>query len=716
MNKTNAPLRLILSLTALLLALPAAQAQFTFTTNNGAITITQYTGRGTNVTVPDWTNGYPVTSLAAQAFASCAALTNITIGTNVTSIKMPVAYACPLLAAFTVNTNNPAYSSVAGVLFDKQQTTLIEFPLAKASSYTIPNSVTNIGMAAFESCGLTNVAIPNSVTIIGDTAFFACNSLTNVTIGTGVTSIGSRAFWCSRLPAITVDANNPAYSSGAGVLFNKSQTTLIQCPEGKAGSYTIPNSVLSIGYWAFEGCAGLTNVIIPNSVTNIGMEAFENCIGLTNVIMPDSVTSIGYWAFMDCTRLANVIIPNSVTNIGEEAFMDCASLTSVTIPNSVTSLGEEAFKGCADLTNVIIPNSVTSIAGAAFEGCARLSSVIIPGSVTSIAGGAFEGCTSLTNVIMPNSVTNIGEDAFYGCTSLVSVTLPGSVTSLADYAFYDCPGLSAVCFLGNAPSLGSSVFDGDTNATVYYLTGTTGWGTTFGGLPTAPGSPPALVSQPPSQTVEAGSTASFRVGAVGQPAPVCQWCFNTDSVTCATTNCLLVLTNVQSSQAGTYYVIVTNSFGAVTSAPVLLNVIAPVVRQSVPGVMLTGHPGSTLNLDAADGLAPAAGWTTVYRVMLTDATAWYFDLSSPLPGQRFFRGRQISPPDAPPALVVHLVPALALTGAVGSTVRIDGINQSGPTDAWFPLATVTLTNTSQFYFDVSAIGQPPRLWRIVPGA
>jgi hypothetical protein len=177
-------------------------------------------------------------------------------------------------------------------------------------------------------------------------------------------------------------------------------------------------------------------------------------------------------------------IPNSVTNIGSYAFSGCTSLTSVTIPNSVTSIGDAAFFRCTSLTSITIPNSVTSIGSGAFDSCTSLTSITIPNSVTSIGDYAFEFCTSLTSITLPGSVTSIGSGAFDSCYSLTSITIPNSVTNIGDYVFYYCANLISVYFRGNAPSLGSSVFD-LSSATVYYLPGTTGWGSTFGGLSTA---------------------------------------------------------------------------------------------------------------------------------------------------------------------------------------------------------------------------------------
>ena len=222
----------------LIMASPAAvQAQFTYTTNNGTIALAAYTGSGGAVVISNF-----VTSIGYFAFIDCYSLTSITIPGSVTSIGDDAFFGC---------------TSLTGA--------------------TIANGVTSIGEGAFEGAGLTSVIVPGSIT-----------------------NIGYGAFSCFNLTAITVDTNNAVYSSKNGVLFDKSQTTLVQFPGGIAGSYTIP-AASPTSARCVRCLHGLTSVTIPGSVTSIGNDAFDNCTGLTSVTIPASVTNIGDGAFGGCT-------------------------------------------------------------------------------------------------------------------------------------------------------------------------------------------------------------------------------------------------------------------------------------------------------------------------------------------------------------------------------------------------------------------------------
>ena len=282
-----------------------------------------------------------------------------------------------------------------------------------------------------------------SVTSIGDDAFNRCSSLTSIEIPNSVTSIGNRAFYyCSSLTSIVVDAGNTKYDSrnGCNAIIETASNTLI----AGCQNTIIPNSVTSIGEWAFNGRTSLTSIEIPNSVTSIGNHAFEYCSSLASIQIPNSVTSIGDYAFGDCSSLTSIEIGNSVRSIGDYAFGDCTSLKSIQIPNSVTSIGDEAFYYCTSLKSIQIPNSVTSIGNFAFYYCTSLTSIQIPNSVTSIGESAFSDCSSLTSVVIPNSVTSIGDYAFSWCSSLTSIEIPNSVTSIGEWAFYYCTSLTSI--------------------------------------------------------------------------------------------------------------------------------------------------------------------------------------------------------------------------------------------------------------------------------
>ena len=498
--KTTCAARLLPLL--LLLMLPAVvQAQFYYppfyyaTNNDATVIITGYSGPGGAVTIPSSipVNGVnlPVTGIWDSAFANCHTLASVTIPDSVISLGDSAFWYCTSLASITISTNVTSIGNNA--FFDCTSLASVTIPNSVASigSYafyqcfsltnvTLGNSITNIGNSAFDSChrltnvtipnsvasignhafvecfGLTSVAIPNSVTSIGDLAFAECDGLTNVTLGTSVTNIGVNVFGlCTGVAAITVDALNAFYCSVDGVLFNRSTNTLIQCAGGKAGNYTVPNSVISIGDDAFADCHGLTNVTIPNGVTSIGDDAFADCYGLTNLTIPDGVTNIGKYALNYCTSLTSVAIPTSVTSIGDEAFADCDSLTAITVDPL------NAFYSGVD--GVLFDKSTNTL-------------VQYPGG-------------KVGSYTVPNSVANIGNWAFSFCGNLTSVTIPNSVTNIELGAFYWCIGLTGVFFDGNAPNLGSSVFSYDNN-TVYYLLGTTVWDSTFGGRPATLWYPP----------------------------------------------------------------------------------------------------------------------------------------------------------------------------------------------------------------------------------
>ena len=357
-----------------------------------------------------------------------------------------------------------------GVKYSKDWKRLLKAPKSLSGKYSIRKGVKVIGNWAFKWCNsLTSINIPNSVTTIGHSVFAFCYSLTSINIPNSVTTIRNWGLGaCKSLTSITIPNSvvtiigNPfnewhgnlyneskAFIYEDYVLFNKNKTTLIAY-RAKKTNYTIPNSVTTIGDWAFADCDSLTSINIPNSVTTIGDWAFAGCDSLTSINIPNSVTTIGKGAFSHCDSLTSITIPSSViTIIGNpfhfwhghlynesEAFIYedyvlfnknkttliayRAKKSNYTIPNSVTTIGDWAFVRCDSLTSINIPNSVTTIGKGAFSHCDSLTSINIPNSVTTIGNFAFSHCDSLTSINIPNSVTTIKDEAFRGCENLPS--------------------------------------------------------------------------------------------------------------------------------------------------------------------------------------------------------------------------------------------------------------------------------------------------------
>ena len=405
------------------------------------------------------TLGSNVTSIGKWAFVGCRGLTSITISNSVTSIGGGAFSGCTSLTSFSVDEANNCFRSMNGVLVSKDETIFVAYPPGRIeTTYIIPNSVTSIGECAFYSCDrLTSIEIPNSVTSIGDFAFYDCYGLKKIIVS-------DIAAWC----CIKFDSNYANPLRYAGHLYSDENTEI--------KNLVIPNSVTSIGDYAFYGCSGLTFITIPNSVTSIGSGAFSGCEGLTSITIPNSVTSLGDSAFDWCPNLTSVTIPNSLTSIGAAVFSYCSGLTSITIPNGVTSIGNFAFYGCKGLTSVTIPNSVTNIGERTFNGCSGLTSITIGSSVTSIDDYTFYNCSSLTSVTIPNSVTIIGGSAFSGCKGLASVTIGSNVKNIGQHAFHDCDIPEIISKIEDPIDIYGDAFSNNTynNATLYVPIGTTG--------------------------------------------------------------------------------------------------------------------------------------------------------------------------------------------------------------------------------------------------
>ena len=434
-------------------------------------------------TLTSMTIGNGVRVIGNGAFYYCTSLRDVTIPDSVTSIGDNAFHYCISLTSINVDSNNQYYSNDEyGVLFNKDKTTLVRFPIDNTkTNYIIPESVTTIDNHAFEFCAsLTSVTILDGVTTICDGAFSDCTNLTSITIPDSVIAIGEQAFYrCTSIENAIIGNN----------VINSNNTT--------------------IGRLAFSACASLKSVTIGNNITIISDMAFSTCRNLTSITIPDSVTTIGDGVFSDCTSLTSINvdsnnqyysndeygvlfnkdktalvqypignisttypIPDSVTTIGNGAFSSCTSFTNITIPDGVTTIGDDAFSSCTSLKNITIPDSVITIGSGAFRDCTSLESVEIPNNVTMIGKETFWYCTSLEKVTIGNSVTTIGQDAFYNCTSLTSLTIPDGVTTISYSSFGRCISLTNVIIPNSLKVIGNEAFVVCISLTDVYYKGT----------------------------------------------------------------------------------------------------------------------------------------------------------------------------------------------------------------------------------------------------
>lgn len=369
-----------------------------------------------------------VISIGYGAFRYCSSLVSLTIGRSVKSLDGNPFIGCTSLTSIKVESGNLKYDSRndCNAIIETSSNALI----FGFKSTVIPNSVTSIGGNAFFGCGeLTSITIPNSVTSIGVQAFYRCIDLTSMSIPNSVISIGKDAFAnCEGLISMKVESGNKKYDSRDNcnaIIETQANALITGCK-----NTIIPNSVTSIGEYAFNGCCELTSVSIPSGLTSIGEGAFMGCSGLTSVSIPSGVASIGEGAFSGCSGLTSIKVESS--NVNYDSRSNCNAI----IETQTNAL----IAGCK---NTIIPNDVASIGNNAFYGCDELTFIKFSSNVTSIGSNAFYMCRGLTTVTIPNSVTFIGQNAFWGNSLACVVSEIEDPSIMMDYGFNGIP-ISAV--------------------------------------------------------------------------------------------------------------------------------------------------------------------------------------------------------------------------------------------------------------------------------
>lgn len=340
------------------------------------------------------------------------------------------------------------------------------------NSVSIPNTVTSIHDRAFLRCvELTELKMSEKIEFIGDRAFAECWNLKSKIIFKNIKHIGSSAFYhCTQLPSICIRYNSDMFIDSTAFInvkhiicdndsasgfpwgaisangyiengFVYSDTTKKDLVSyiGNDEFVKIPNTVTSIGDFAFAYNESLISVIIPDTVSYIGKGAFNECGILRYVKLPDNLTIISDRLFNSCYKLKYIDIPKSITSIGESAFA-VTNINTIVLPESVKYIGSCAFTG-TKITEIVIPNECifNENAEGMFYNCKFLEKVVLPDNISIIPNHTFGYCDKLKDINIPDTVKIIGKEAFSDCYNLHITKFPENLMEIREYAFTRCP-------------------------------------------------------------------------------------------------------------------------------------------------------------------------------------------------------------------------------------------------------------------------------------
>lgn len=335
---------------------------------------------------------------------------------------------------------------------------------AGLSDAVVPEGIVSIGKEAFGGCsGLTSVTLPKSLAVIGGEAFYFCSSLRMVHIPKRTETIGESAFSrCTNLTAVTVEEGNARFVDVEGVLYDNAVTNLIYCPPARQ-EIVIPDSATAIPGYRFQNYKTLSSLVLSRNVASVTPEVFKGWTGLASITVAEG---------------------NPYFTVHDGVLYDKAMKTLIRCP--------PAREG-----EIVIPAGVETIANVAFADCDKLTRITIPEGVRSIGG------------LSSGQITG----AFFNCSQLTEITIPASVEYLGYCTFGRCRNLKRAFYKGNAPKSGNGVF-WSTDATVYYLAGTTGWGSEYDKRPTSLWDPemPLPPLALPSETTSDIPVATLKVG------------------------------------------------------------------------------------------------------------------------------------------------------------------------------------------------------------
>ena len=449
-----------------------------------------------------------VTTIADGSFTDCTGLESVTIGKGCTSVTASAFTRNVNLVKFDVSEDNESYTSVDGVLYNKEKTAVVCYPKSLSGEYVIPDTVTSIEKAAFENCNkLTKITIGSGVETVNpyafnqcnllatvvfkdsdtankkicERAFYYCGSLTEVDFGNAVTSIGDYAFTiCSKIKSLEFPdsltsigqfAFSP-YTDRTGGTYKESNLESVKFGTGlkTIGNYAFyddrkiskleftGDNLTSIGSYAFYDNLALEELNLSGDNVSIGDNAFNNYNKLKTVNLKSGIKSIGSYAFRDCTVLDDIKLCSELETIGAYAFYNCGNLQSIEIPDNVTKIDNNTFENCSSLKSVSIGKSCTTISATAFNNATKLEKITVSADnekYSSVDGALLnKEKTSIIlypksksgEFVIPDTVTSIADRAFSSCPNLTKITIGANVESVGAYAFSSCSALTDVVF------------------------------------------------------------------------------------------------------------------------------------------------------------------------------------------------------------------------------------------------------------------------------
>jgi len=480
----------------------SSAADFTYTDDGAAVTITGYVGSDTDISIPPEINGMPVTSIANNVFINNTDVSQIHIPDSVTSLGESLFRGCSSLENVRLSNHITLIpmqcfqgcENLVGIIIPSDVVRIEQQAFKQCSNMayvTFASGLQHIGAWAFWYCErLSDITLPESLGSISQEAFGLCLSLGEIRIPESLSLIGPGAFAdCKSLQRVNVAEANANYASIDGVLYDKSVEILVQYPGGRNGGYSVPDGVITIGSFSFQRSDKLTSIDFPDSVETLQTQAFYGCSHLSHVSMSNAVASIGSRCFLGCSSLEQIELPDSLVEIGHTCFDSCKALTEAWIPAGIQKLETNTFKNCSSLERIAFKGDAPALGNDVFRGVADSFYINYLASAIGFDEAAWDAYTLIpfttasdfeytddgaavtitgyvgsdTDILIPPYIDGlpvemIAYEAFKDCTSLASVDIPSMVKNIGNGAFLGCRNLVAITIPESVSAIESRAF------------------------------------------------------------------------------------------------------------------------------------------------------------------------------------------------------------------------------------------------------------------